>query len=74
MNGDNIPLINFVLYFNPKDCPGLFVIRKFLGAEATAQYHVFECLELAQEHEWVVNMYWIDRLEKDEKQVIGVWI
>ncbi|MCK5629788.1 MAG: hypothetical protein KAI26_04175 [Nanoarchaeota archaeon] len=67
-------LINYTLYFNPKDFPEKYVIRKFYGEDSTSEYYVFDSIEEVNKHPSVINMYWIPRMQEDEAQIVGVWI
>lgn len=64
----------WVVYFNPTDFPGLYVVRKFIGEEGSGFHMVRTTLEAAREPLKALGLTCIQRMEGDEPQIVEVWL
>jgi hypothetical protein len=72
------PLSIWTLYDSPSDCPGKFVVRRWVmeGKEwrATEQAYKADSPDPLERLMDEMGLCWMPRLEEDEQQIVGCWI
>lgn len=68
------PLEMWVIFFNPADNPGVFVLRKFDGERPTCHMRIYQTLEAAREPVQRAGLTCVPRMEGDEPQIVEVWL
>jgi hypothetical protein len=63
----------FIIYSNPLDFPGKFVVRLFDADQPTDQHFVVDTLEQAQ-NAIPFGMTRFRRMAQDERQIVETWL
>ena len=74
---ETILLPMWVIYYNPEDYPGKYVVRRWVigPGKMTADPVPFVCDSLAEARAAVpLGAFWLDRAPVDEPQIKEIWV
>lgn len=73
---DSIPedLGIWTIYENPKDFPGKFVARYFVGTKPTSAFLTADSIDPLREHMMRLGLVHISRQPGDEPQIREIWL
>jgi hypothetical protein len=67
------PLEMFVVYDHPRDFPGHFVVRRWLGGRPTADFAIADTLEAARA-EVPIGLHRLPREPDDDRVIVETWV
>ena len=68
------PLVIWTVYFNPKDAPGMYVIRKFLNDKPTLEAYQGSDVEAIREWFRKQGLICIPRSPSDDPVIVECWL
>ena len=63
----------FVIYERPRDYPGHYVVRRFVGEFPTEDFAIARSLEEARTH-IPTGLYKLPRFPEDDAPIVEVWM